>query len=238
MLIVTPSVTLITPQASGNYQQLIELAGRTCYKSERRISETSHSKFCRMLVRKNHLSVLEHVSATFRFITSRGVTHELVRHRLASFSQESTRYCDYEGGVTFCAPWWAIEELEDTRHHSKTVPLVFETYEECYGFGTEYTYTCDLVFWLRKKLSTEEAYKYARNTLKWPPQKARGLLTIDLKTEIVHTANLRQWLHECDVRTAPNAHPDIRLLFQKVKEHLTYLFPDVCDEHFNGSKKV
>jgi thymidylate synthase (FAD) len=93
-----------------NPEKLIEMAGRTCYKSEDRITDTSAGKFCRMISKRGHLSVVEHASATVKFITDRGVTHELVRHRLASFSQESTRYVDYTNkGMKVIQP----VELED-----------------------------------------------------------------------------------------------------------------------------
>lgn len=85
MRIVAPSAELlwITPNA----EQVIEAAGRTCYKSEDRITPTSAARFIRMIIKSGHHSVLEHASASFRFVCDRGVTHEMVRHRLASYSQ-------------------------------------------------------------------------------------------------------------------------------------------------------
>src|SRR5574344_546227 len=89
--------------------KLIEAAGRVCYKSEERTTDTSFVDFLEQIVRRGHESVLEHSMLTVRFICDRGVSHELVRHRLASFSQESTRYCDYSddkfgGELTFIKP--------------------------------------------------------------------------------------------------------------------------------------
>ena len=84
--------------------KLIEAAGRVCYKSEERITDASFVDFISSIVRRGHESVLEHSMLTVRFICDRGVSHELVRHRLASFSQESTRYCNYGGDVTFILP--------------------------------------------------------------------------------------------------------------------------------------
>ena len=86
--------------------QLIEKAGRTCYKSEDKITPDSCIKFVRMIKKRGHESVLEHSAMTVKFICDRGVTHELVRHRLCAYSQESTRYCNYKGGVTFVIPPW------------------------------------------------------------------------------------------------------------------------------------
>lgn len=85
---------------------LIERAGRTCYKSEDKISEESAPKFVRQLIKRGHEAMLEHGGATVRFVTNRGVTHELVRHRVAAFAQESTRYVKYDGGMEFIKPVW------------------------------------------------------------------------------------------------------------------------------------
>ena len=86
--------------------EIIELAGRTCYKSEGRITKDSSRKFVKRIIKQGHTSVLEHATASVRFITNRGVTHELVRHRLCSFSQESTRYVKYDGDMEFIKPVW------------------------------------------------------------------------------------------------------------------------------------
>ena len=102
MNIVKPSATLlsITPDA----ERLIERCGRVCYKSENKITEDSSTKFIQMIMKNGHESVLEHAVATIHFVCDRGVSHELVRHRLASYSQESTRYCNYKNGVVFIRP--------------------------------------------------------------------------------------------------------------------------------------
>ncbi len=102
MNIVRPSAELlsITPDA----EKLIERCGRVCYKSEDKITGDSAAKFIEMIIKHGHESVLEHASATILFICDRGVSHELVRHRLASYSQESTRFCNYKNGVTFISP--------------------------------------------------------------------------------------------------------------------------------------
>lgn len=112
MILIKPSFNILSIMTFMNSSlRLIEVAGRTCYKSEERITEDSSNKFIEMIKRNEHESVLEHSAMTIRFICDRGVSHELVRHRLASFSQESTRYCNYSGGVTFIIPPWVdIEE--------------------------------------------------------------------------------------------------------------------------------
>lgn len=100
---IQPSVELLahTPDP----EKLIELAGRVCWKSEDKISDDSSSRFIKMLMVKNHMSVLEHASATFRIITDRAIANEIVRHRTGKFSQESTRYVNYKKrGLEFVVP--------------------------------------------------------------------------------------------------------------------------------------
>lgn len=102
MQIVEPSVTLlwVTPDP----EKQIEIAGRTCYKSEDKITDDSAGEFCRRMVKSGHHAMLEHAVASFRIITDRGISHEIVRHRIASYAQESTRYCNYKGGCSFIEP--------------------------------------------------------------------------------------------------------------------------------------
>jgi len=102
MIVVEPKVELIwiTPAA----EKTIEKAGRTCYKSEAKITSDSSEKFIKKILAMGHESVLEHASASFRLICDRGVTHELVRHRLAAYSQESTRYCNYGSQISVIQP--------------------------------------------------------------------------------------------------------------------------------------
>lgn len=102
MKVIKPNVTIeyITPDSA----KVIERAGRTCYKSEDKISDTSADKFVRMLIKKGHTSVLEHAVASFRIVCDRGVGNELVRHRIASYSQESTRYCRYNDEIQVIEP--------------------------------------------------------------------------------------------------------------------------------------
>ena len=89
-----------------NNLQMLEKAGRTCYKSEDKITQDSAEKFVDMLVRKGHHAMIEFGDIIVKFVTNRGVTHELVRHRHCSFAQESTRYVKYEGEMEFIKPVW------------------------------------------------------------------------------------------------------------------------------------
>lgn len=196
MIIVQPSAELeaVTPKAL----ELIEKAGRTCWKSEDKIEEGSAEKFIRgTLMKKQHYSVLEHAVATFRFICDRGVTHEMVRHRIASFSQESTRYCNYGkekfgGGIQVILPPFIHPNISNG-------------------------------IWDTAMQAAELAYLTLLEVGE-PPQLARAVLPTCLKTEIVLTANFREWLHIFDLRSvAPPAHPqiaEVMLIAQKVMQEL------------------
>lgn len=210
MIVVDQHAVLETITADA--ASLIERAGRTCYKSEGRIEPGSAARFIKMLRQRGHLSVLEHASATVRFITDRGVTHELVRHRLAAYSQESTRYCNYaregsEGGgqLQFVRPV-----------HSDGSPFFREGTAE---------YDC----WVDAMNAAELAY-VNMIAMRVPPQLARTVLPNSLKTEIVMTANFREWLHVIDLRTGVAAHPQIRHLVGMARRLLAGACPEVFEQ--------
>lgn len=186
--------------ATPNAQQVIERAARTCYKSEDKIGEGTAGKMIRMLVEKGHEAMLEHASASFLCVTDRGVSHEIVRHRLASYAQESTRYCNYgKGGQIVLSPM--LEGLTPLQLARRQV-----LYDRC-----EEVYLAEVA----------EGVK---------PQQARDNLPTCLKTEIVWTANLREWRHILKLRTAPAAHPRMRELVGMISEYLTVMAPDVFAE--------
>jgi thymidylate synthase (FAD) len=196
--------------------QLIEYAGRTCYKSEDKISQISAPEFAKMILKRGHESVIEHASATVRFVCDRGVSHEIVRHRLASYSQESTRYCDYEGGhVAFVLPPWV--GLVAGEYSGDNVPL-------------KEIQTDQNMYWFAAMRDAEAAYQNLRN-IGWRPEQARSVLPNSLKTEIVMTANLREWRHFFRLRTAAAAHPQMREvacpLLAKFRQFMPVVFDDV-----------
>lgn len=208
MLLVKPSfqIEAVTPDAL----RLIERIGRVCYKSEDKITEDSHLKFVETILKKGHESVIEHASATVRFICNRGVSHEIVRHRIASYSQESTRYCDYNNGhVAFVIPsWFNIDAGE---------------------FNGDLKYTADENGWLVSMLYLENRYNTMRQA-GLRPEQARGVLPNDLKTEIVMTCNLREWRHFFKLRTSNAAHPDMRSLARPLLEEFKKLIPVIFDD--------
>ncbi|NQU44464.1 FAD-dependent thymidylate synthase [bacterium] len=197
MQIIEPSVELlaITPNA----EELIERAGRTCYKSEDRATPDSAARFIRMLLSRGHLSVLEHATATLKFVCDRGVSHELVRHRTAAFSQESTRYCNY-GQDKFG------REIRLIRP-----PLISDEQKQIWQAAVE---------------AAEKAYLDLLDKGA-PPELARSVLPHSLATEIVMTANFRNWLHFLDLRCAPAAHPQIRALAEMARDLLKQQVPNV-----------
>ena len=193
----------------------IERAGRTCYKSEEKINEVSAEKFIRMIIKRGHETVLEHATMTVRFICDRGVTHEIVRHRLCAYSQESTRYCNYGGGVTFIIPPWT--ELKEGEYDP---PLMEKAKPSDFA-------------WYKSMEEAEISYKFLL-TLGWTPQQARAVLPNSLKTEIVCTANLREWRHIFRLRCSKAAHPQMRELMipllKEVKEKIPVIFEGIDSE--------
>ena len=190
----------------------IETAGRTAYKSEALIDTDSASQFVAMLIKRGHFSVIEHHSVTVRVICDRGVSHEIVRHRLASYTQESTRYCNYtqgkfDGGLTFIEPcFWSSSDpaVKDKR-----------------------------AIWLQAIEAADKAYQELIN-LGATPEQARSVLPNSLKTEIVITMNLREWRHFFTLRTAPVAHPQMREitvpLLSEFKRRIPIIFDDIIPD--------
>ena len=199
MKIIEPCVELVNAPSYPNILSLIEQAGRTCYKSESKITEDSAEKFVRNILKRGHEAVIEHGIVTVRFICDRGVSHEIVRHRLASYCQESTRYCNYSKEqfgteITVISPAW-------------TSP----------GY---YPYT----IWKKACSEAEENY-FTLLDIGCSPQEARSVLPNSLKTEVVMTANLREWRHFIKLRTAPAAHPDMRRVARMLYDLLSVRYP-------------
>jgi len=204
---------ILTPEEFLKSQNLIiERAGRTCYQSQRGgITKESAERFIAMLIDRGHLSVLEHSILSVKFINcSRGFTHELVRHRLASFSQESTRYVD-ESNTSFVVP--------PHRDEKEQIPL---------DNGQSLS--------LEQMLSESERYYRALRKHGWPPEDARQILPIAIKAEIVITANFREWRHIFESRTQRAAHWEIREVMCKLLETIKTLVPAVFDDFVLAGK--
>jgi len=208
MRIVEPTHEIVSMPDSDEALAVIEQAGRTCYKSEHKMQEGSAADFIRRILRSGHESVIEHGSCTVRFICDRGVSHELVRHRLAAYSQESTRYANYAkerfgSEISVIRPsFWS----EDSREYA---------------------------LWREAMEKSEAAYmELLRQGAS--PQQARAVLPNSLKTEVVMTANFREWRHVFRLRCSRAAHPQIREvmlpLLQEMSRHFPPLFEDVYEE--------
>lgn len=199
MKIIDPSVELINPIPYETALNTIEIAGRTCYQSEDRMAEGTAEDFIRRIINRGHESVLEHVSVTARIMCDRGVSHELVRHRIASYSQESTRYCNYSkdkfgSEITVVQPgFWPPSDVRTA-------------------------------IWLDAMKRAEEYY-FELLQAGATPQEARGVLPTDLKTTIVSTMNLREWRHFFRLRCAPEAHPQMRQVAKMVLVEMRERYP-------------
>ena len=197
----------------------IEQKGKICYKAEHNITDDSYLKFIKMIIDKGHHSVLEHEYVSFKFICDRGVTHELVRHRTGiGFSQESTRYCNYNNSISFIIPSWCdnIKECE-LEIDSDTIPEWFDNL------------TLSESIWIESMMSSAINYNILLNN-GWKPQQARSVLPNSLKTEIWCTPNLRELRHIFQLRTSPAAHPDFRALSIPMLADIKQLIPIVFDD--------
>ena len=209
MKIIEASYSIETPIDGAEILKRIEKTGRTCYKSEDRITDESAESFVRKLIERGHESVLEHESITVRFVCDRGVSHEIVRHRIASFSQESTRYCNYSNDrfgyeITFIKPCFLKEGTVAYVLWSTAMHLANIMYSDMLSEGCT-------------------------------PQEARSVLPNSTKTEVVMTANLREWRHFLKLRTAKAAHPQMRELtvplLHELQERIPVVFDDIKEDN-------
>lgn len=207
MKLIKPSVTQLSPMIynATDYYRTIETAGRTCYKSEDKMTPESSEKFVKMLIDRGHHAMLEHApSISMKFICDRGVSHEIVRHRLFSFAQESTRYCNYSGKeMEFILPCW-LKSIDET-------PVIF----------------------LNLLNEAEANYNALIKYCDWTPQQARAVLPNALKTEIVVTGNIREWRHFFTLRCAKEAHPQMQevanIAFDLLYSQIPVLLQDIKD---------
>lgn len=200
MIIIKPSVELlwITPEP----ELQIERAGRTCYKSEDKMSDESACSFSRKMRAAGHHAMIEHAVASFRIITDRGITHEIVRHRLASYAQESTRYCNY-GSSKFGSECSFIEPPSLSKEQ-------YSVWKEACVFAEKQYFKM-----LKSKCSA---------------QIARSVLPNCLKTEIVMMANFREWRHFIKLRGTKQAHPQIRPIAYAIWEILIKKAPSIFED--------
>lgn len=185
----------------------IEKVARTCYKSEEKIQEGSAAKMVASLIKSGHEAMLEHASVTVKFVVDRGISHELVRHRLASFAQESTRYCNYSkddfgSEITFIIPEYLNYKSAGWNTWKETMKACEDSYFKLLDIGLT-------------------------------PQEARAVLPNSLKTEVVMTANLREWRHFFKLRalgTTGKPHPQMLEVTVPLLEDFKQMIPVVFDD--------
>jgi len=204
MQVINPHHQILDEVNPEQIMKKLELCGRIAYKSEDKITQDSAERFIKALIDRGHESVIEHVNLTIKFVCDRGISHELVRHRLASYTQESTRYVNYaKKGMTVIKP----------------------------SFFDEGSY--DYILWLKKMEQVERDYNLLIER-GYTPQQARCILPNCLKTEIVATTNLREWRHILKLRTASDSHPQMRELMvpllNELKEKLPVIFGGINEK--------
>lgn len=206
MITVKPSIEIVSNNDYKEMLSKLEKIGRVCYKSEEKIAEGSTEKFLRGIIKRGHESVIEHESITVRITCDRGVTHEIVRHRIASYSQESTRYCNYTNDK-------------------------FGSQISCIDIATGFSYDLNdendrkkYEIWT-KAMEAAEKYYFELVEAGAKPEEARSILPNSLKTEIVMTMNLREWRHFIKLRTSKRAHPQIQEVANMILKEFARRFP-------------
>ena len=211
MRVINAGYEIISELNGEEILKHIERCARVCYKSEDRITDGSAEKMVAALIRSGHEAMLEHYSFTVKFICDRGVSHELVRHRIASFAQESSRYCCYAKDkfgkeLTFINPcFWE----PDSDNYAR---------------------------WFHEMDEAEKTY-LAMIENGATPEQARDILPTSIKTEIVMTANLREWRHFFKLRAegvTGKPHPqmlEITIpLLKELKQKVPVVFDDIMSE--------
>lgn len=227
MKIVKPSYEILDPIDGQAILKKIELIARVSHKSEGSITETSAAPFVKKIIELGDESVLEHCSITVKFICDRGVSHELVRHRLAAFTQESTRYANYSqdkfgNEITVIQPCF----LTDMTQLDGECPIASKGY-----------FAKDLHWYFTIKIAENAYFDMLETGAK--PEEARSVLPNSLKTEVICTANLREIRHILKLRCNKRAHPQIRELMipllQELHSKVPVIFDDLFDTYCRGN---
>lgn len=216
MKVITPSFEIITPIEPMQILKTIEAVGRTCYKSEDKITDDSCVRFVKNIIDRGHEAVIEHYNITVRLINDRGVSHEEVRHRIASYAQESTRYCCYskdkfDNQVSY------IDLLGSMKLDAQVSKLSPDKFQAIYNE------------WIAACQDAEDHYNKMIK-LGATPQIARSVLNNSTKTEICITANLREWRNIFKLRTSSAAHPAIREIMIPLLKAFKIMLPVVFDD--------
>lgn len=258
MKLIRPSYEIITPIKGEEILTQIEIAARTCYKSENKIdtkrnrywvtdndgnrlltiNDTIDAVSAKILIPKlisrGHEAMLEFGgNIAIKFICDRGISHELVRHRVASFAQESTRYCNYgnDKHITFIIPEWCKNIPIGTFDTSWKQGELIKPFYDANGNINPIFNNTDLneLIWIESIAACEDDYQ-ALIVNNWSPQQARSVLPNSLKTEINVSANIREWRHIFKLRTANAAHPQMRELMRPLLDEFKSKIPILFDD--------
>lgn len=237
MKIVEPSVEIIDEIDGEKILKKLEICGRTCYQSEPK--GNSAEDFIRNIIKRGHESVLEHISITARFICSRACSHQLVRHRLASFSQESMRFCAYNkdrfgNEITVIKPRCFkdvdFDHMADIKLFANSSPRLYSSYYSVEKYDKRISEA--VTEWQVAQMHCEESYFNLING-GYKPEDARGVLSQDTKTTVVMTANLREWRHVFNMRCDSHAQAEIRELCTDLLKQMHDKIPAVFDDKYD-----
>lgn len=230
MKLIHPYTEILTPINGEEILKFLEKVARTCYKSEDKITEDSAEKMIKMLVTKGHEAMIEFFDITVKFVCDRGVSHEIVRHRMASYAQESTRYCNYskdkfDNQITFVIPSW-IDDIKEGNYSIKfnNNGRMYQETDPDLGDRTD---APAIWFWSMANAEVD----YNKLTAEgWQAQQARSILPNSLKTEINAKYNLREWRHFFKMRTSTAAHPQMRELTIPLLKEFQSKIPIIFDD--------
>lgn len=216
MKIIEPYFEILHMAKAEDIYRHLEVAARNCYKSEDNIAQGTAEHFLQRILRSGHESVIEHISISVRIVCDRGVLAELTRHRIASFSVESTRYANYSkdkfgSEITVIKPFFWSEGSEQYCEWEKAMAACEEAYMALIKSGAK-------------------------------AQEARSVLPNSLKTDIIITANIREWIHIFNLRCAKASHPQMRQimlpLLDEFNRRLPVLFGILYEKYSNDINQL
>lgn len=210
MKIIKPYYKILTPIDRDRILKNIEFIGRTCYRSHDRTTKDSASKFVRMLIKRGHEGIVEHLSISCKFVCDRAISHQIVRTRMASHAQESQRFVKYDGNTEG-------KELVFIQ------PLFYKPEEDTGDLDTPSS------IWQSVMSVAEHDYLELLN-MGLKPEEARSVLPNSTKTELIMTANLRSWRHFLKLRTEKASDPAMRQLTVPLLKELQQKLPEVFED--------
>jgi thymidylate synthase (FAD) len=229
--IVRPYAKIMEPELAAGALQRVEYAARVSHRSEDESGLNSERFIRAVVLQHGDWSVVEHVSISAEFLVDRGITHEIVRHRIASYTQESTRFVNYAKKMppSFLYPLIGIE-CPDCLAGIPPIRTNGNWWHERSGTTTTCPYDGD---WLDSISAVEEGYKKLLMR-GWRPQEARSVFPNALASKIIVTMNLRSWRHFFLMRTTKEAHPQMRQvtipLLAEFKALIPVLYEDIEPE--------